>query len=97
MELILGPPFMLRGQLYILAALLTLQTGFLIIWVSTFGLGHNSGTFSALQDVKAKVIIDDRGEDGWIQGYKHETTFEKQLRNSHLHLHKSGLYCNNTK
>ena len=65
MELILGPPFRLGGQLYMLVALSTLQTGFLRTWVSTFG--NNSRTFKILQDIKAEVIIDNRKGGGWIK------------------------------
>ena len=71
MELILGPLLRLGGQLYMLVALSTLQTGLLMIWVSTFG--NNSRTFTILQDLKAEVIIDDRKGGRWIKdGRSHE-------------------------
>ena len=47
-----------------LVALSTLQTGLLMIWVSTFA--NNSRTFTILQDLKAEVIIDDRKGDGTL-------------------------------
>lgn len=65
MELILGPLFRLGGQLYMLVALSPLQTGLLMIWVSTFG--NNSRTSKILQDIKAEVITDDRKGGGWIK------------------------------
>lgn len=48
-----------------LVALSPLQTGLLMIWVSTFG--NNSRTSKILQDIKAEVITDDRKGGGWIK------------------------------